>query len=71
MNKEIYAYQCTGTVNSITTNGIQLDTGSTKTSVPSKFVYKAMKTRDEIELWSANEQKTVNPVARVRIVLDK
>ena len=43
MDKGIYAYQCTGTVNSITTNGIHLDTGNTKTSVHSNLVSEAMK----------------------------
>ena len=65
-----YAYQCTGTVNGLTTNRIQLDTGSTKTSVHSKFVSEAMKTGGFIELWSANGQKTKCPVARVKITLD-
>ena len=48
MDKGIHAYQCSETVKIITTNGIQLDTGSTKMSVHSKFVSKAMKTRDYI-----------------------
>ena len=71
MNKWIYAYQCTGTVNDITINEIQLDTGSMKTSVHSKFVSKAMKTGDFIELWSPNGQKTRYPAARIKIVLDR
>ena len=70
IDKGIYAYQCTGTVNGITTNRNQLDTGSTKTSVHLKFVSEAMKMRGFIELWIANGQKTKYPVARVRIILD-
>ena len=70
IDKGIYAYQCTGMVNGTTTNRIQLDTGSTKTSVHSKFVSEAMKTGGFIELWSANGQKTKYSVARVKIVLD-
>ena len=69
IDKGIYAYQCGGMVNSITTNRIHLDTGSTKMSVHSKFVSEAMKTGGFIELWSTNGQKTKYPVARVRIVL--
>ena len=57
-------------MNGITTNRTQLDPGSTKTSVHSKFVSEVMKMGGFIELWSANGQKTKNPVARVRIVLD-
>ena len=71
MNKWIYAYQCTGTVNDITINKIQLETGTMKTSVHSKFVSKAMKTEDLIELWSPNGQKTRYPAARIKIVLDR
>ena len=70
MDKGIYAYQCTGTVNDITTNRIQLDTGSTRISVHSRFVSEAMKMGDFIELWSANGQRTKYAVARVKIVLD-
>ena len=56
MDKGIYAYQCTGTVNGITTNRIQLDTASKKTSVHSKFVSKVMKTEGFIELWTRRQQ---------------
>ena len=66
----IYAYQCTGTANGITTNRIQLHTGSTKTSLDSKFMFEVKKMEGFIEVWSANGQKTKYPVARVRIVLD-
>ena len=70
IDKGNYAYQCTRMVNSITTNRIQLHTGSTKTAVHSKFVSEAMKMGGFIELWSANGQKTKYPVVRVKIVLD-
>ena len=70
IDKGIYAYQCTGTVKGITTNRIQLDTGSTKMSVHSKFVAEVMKIGGFIELWSTNGQKSKYLVARARIVLD-
>ena len=38
-----------------------------KTSVHSKFVSKAMKTGDFIELWSPNGQKTKYPAARIKL----
>ena len=41
MDKGIYAYMCPGTVNGITANGVQLDTGGTKTLVQSKSVPRA------------------------------
>ena len=52
------------------TKFIQLDTGSSKTSVHSKFVAEAMKTGETVELWSANGQTARYPVARVTIKLD-
>ena len=70
IDKGIYKFRCSGRINDIPTERIQLDTRSTKTSVHPRFVAEGMKTGKTVELWSTNEQKTKYPLTRVRISLD-
>ena len=69
-DRGIYKYQYAGEVNGIATGRIQLDTGSSRTSIHPRFVPEAAKTGGFVELWSANGQKTKYLIARVTITLD-
>ena len=57
MNKEIYAYQCTGTVNGITTNGIQFCILAVRKRQFTQNLSEAMKTGDFIELWMPMDRR--------------